>query len=151
MSTIDSGDRPRIVVGIDGSDESKQALRWARSLAPALGAQIEAIAVWHLPAGYGTVVVPEGWDPEQDMREVLVGTVREVVGAQLPEGLHLIVREGNAAKQLLDASTGAAMVVVGSRGHGGFTGLLLGSVSSSIAHHAGCPVLVVHGDVQPPA
>ena len=58
--------------------------------------------------------------------------------------------EGNAAKVLLEASEGARMLVVGSRGHGGFSGLLLGSVSAACAEHARCPVVVVHGDGPPP-
>jgi nucleotide-binding universal stress UspA family protein len=60
------------------------------------------------------------------------------------------VREGGAAKVLLEVSEGAAMVIVGSRGHGGFTGLLLGSVSANVAEHASCPVLIIHGDQAPP-
>ncbi len=56
------------------------------------------------------------------------------------------VREGGAAKVLLEASTGADMLVVGSRGHGGFSGLLLGSVSAGVSEHASCPVLIIHGD-----
>ena len=64
--------------------------------------------------------------------------------------MQLVVREGGAAKVLLEASEGAVMLVVGSRGHGGFAGLLLGSVSANVAEHAGCPVFIVHGDQPPP-
>jgi nucleotide-binding universal stress UspA family protein len=60
------------------------------------------------------------------------------------------VGEGGAAKVLLDACKGATMVVVGSRGHGGFSGLLLGSVSANLAEHAPCPVLIIHGHNGPP-
>jgi nucleotide-binding universal stress UspA family protein len=141
---------PFVVVGIDGSEESKQALRWARSLAVPLHAQVNAVAVWHLPYGYAAVAIPAEWDPKHDMERLLLDTVTEVVGSQLPESLRLIIREGNPAKELLDAATGAALIVVGSRGHGGFAGMLLGSVSSHVAEHAACPVLVVHGDAQPP-
>jgi nucleotide-binding universal stress UspA family protein len=65
--------------------------------------------------------------------------------------LRRLVSEGGAAKVLLDTSQGAIMTVVGSRGHGGFAGLLLGSVSANVAEHASCPVLVIHGDQAPPA
>jgi len=147
VSTIDG---PFVVVGIDGSEESQHALLWARALAVPLHAQVKAVAVWHLPYGYGAVAVPGDWNPKQDMEELLFETVTEVVGSQVPHDLHLVVREGNPAKELLDAAEGAAMIVVGSRGHGGFAGMLLGSVSSHVAEHATCPVLVVHGDLQPP-
>ena len=75
-----------------------------------------------------------------------------VFGDQRPAGLklELQVREGGAAKVLLGASEGADMLVVGSRGHGGFAGLLLGSVSANVAEHASCPVFIVHGDQAPP-
>jgi nucleotide-binding universal stress UspA family protein len=141
---------PFVVVGIDGSEQSKQALRWARYLAASLHAQVKAVAVWHLPYGYGAVAIPAEWNPKHDMEQLLFGSVTDVVGSQLPDDLHLVIREGNPAKELLDAATGAALIVVGSRGHGGFAGMLLGSVSSHVAEHATCPVLVVHGDTQPP-
>ena len=73
MTTTNTAEHPTVVVGIDGSEQSKQALRWARYLAAPLGAQVEAVAVWHLPAGYGAVAVPEGWNPKQDMQDVLAG------------------------------------------------------------------------------
>jgi nucleotide-binding universal stress UspA family protein len=73
-----------------------------------------------------------------------------VFGGRRPPGLRTDVREGNAARVLLEASEGARMLVVGSRGHGGFAGLLLGSVSAACAEHASCPVLVLHGTTPPP-
>lgn len=154
MTTTGTATRPFIVVGIDGSDESKSALRWARYLAGQVGARIDAVTAWQIPAGSGAVAIPSEWDPEADMRAVLVSCVQEVFGDALTEGpgedVHLVMRRGNPAKKLLEQSRGATMIVVGSRGHGGFAGLLLGSVSSSVAAHAECPVLVVHGTEPPP-
>jgi nucleotide-binding universal stress UspA family protein len=141
----------RIVVGVDGSAHSEQALRWAARLAAIFSARLEAVTAWDFPAAYGFVSVPSDWDPAGDMREVLDETVRAVFGDQPPVGLQRQVREGGAAKVLIEASQGAIMLVVGSRGHGGFAGLLLGSVSANVAEHAPCPVLVIHGGQAPPA
>ena len=110
---------------------------------------------WHPIAGYtgntaGWAAVPPDWNPAEDADRVLTGTVEEVFGATKPEGVILTVREGGAAHTLIDISSGARMLVVGSRGHGGFAGLLLGSVSAACAEHASCPVLVIHGSTPPP-
>lgn len=136
----------RIVVGVDGSAPSKAALRWAARIAATTGATVEAIAVWQFPEAYGWPVVMEGWRPDVDAEKLLQQTLDEVFGAQRPTGLQAVVTQGRARDVLLSASAGAEMLVVGSRGHGGFAGLLLGSVSAACAEHAHCPVLVVHGD-----
>jgi nucleotide-binding universal stress UspA family protein len=136
----------RIVVGVDGSASSKAALRWAALLATATGAIIEAIIVWEFPQTYGGPVALDDWHPDLDAGEVLQQTVDEVFGAQRPPGLQTTVARGHARDVLLSASDDAEMLVVGSRGHGGFAGLLLGSVSAACAEHAHCPVLVAHGD-----
>jgi nucleotide-binding universal stress UspA family protein len=141
----------RVVVGVDGAPSSRHALRWAASLAATYGARIEAVSAWEYPQSLGWAGITTGWDPEKDQRQVLEDTVTESFAGQRPAGLELHVREGGAARVLLDASKGALMVVVGSRGHGGFTGMLLGSVSASVAEHASCPVFIVHGDHEPPA
>jgi len=141
----------RIVVGVDGSPSSEQALRWGASLAAMMGARLEAVTAWDFPASYGFGSVPQDWDPAGDMRKVLDETVRAVFGDHPPAGLQRQVREGGAAQVLIEASQDAIMLVVGSRGHGGFAGMLLGSVSANVAEHASCPVLVIHGDQGPPA
>jgi nucleotide-binding universal stress UspA family protein len=140
----------RIVVGVDGSRHSQQALRWGAHFAGNFGARLEAVTAWEFPVMYGWGAVPPEWNPAQDMEKVLDETLRAVFGDQPLAGLRRQVREGGAAKVLLDASEGAIMLVVGSRGHGGFAGLLLGSVSANVAEHASCPVLVIHGDKPPP-
>lgn len=136
---------PRIVVGVDGSDQSQVALRWAARLAPGLGCRIDAVIAWRFPTGYA-FGIPDGWDPENDARVCLQEAVEATFEHDRPTDLQLLVRQGMPAKVLLDAGEGARMLIVGSRGHGGFTGLLLGSVSSAVAAHAHCPVLVVHPD-----
>lgn len=142
----------RIVVGVDGSAPSKLALRWAHHLAPAMGgAQIRAVIAWHSPTTYGWAgSVPEAWDPDADAARCLTDAVDEVFSGGRPLGMDLIVREGRAAKVLLEQSRGAALLIVGSRGRGGFPELLLGSVSLACAEHADCPVLVLHGNTAPP-
>lgn len=147
----DEAHPPRIVVGVDGSTQSRTALRWASWLAADTDARIEAVTAWQFPisTGWGGAAVPMNFDPEQDMQKVLTETVDATFGADRPAGMQLSVREGHPARVLLECSTGALMLVVGSRGHGGFAGLLLGSVSAHVAEHAGCPVLVVHGDRLP--
>jgi nucleotide-binding universal stress UspA family protein len=141
----------RIVVGVDGSRPSQQALRWGVHFAAIFGARLDAVIAWEFPSSYGWASVPPEWDPGQDMEKVLDDTVRAAFGDQPPAAMQRQVREGGAARVLLDACEGAIMLVVGSRGHGGFAGLLLGSVSANVAEHASCPVLVIHGDEAPPA
>jgi nucleotide-binding universal stress UspA family protein len=139
-------EQPRIVVGVDGSDQSKQALRWAARLAAAYDAELTAIAAWHYPLSYGVGGVEGLWDPQQDASKCLTQSVDEVFGPERPAHLELLVQHGNSAHVLLEQGETALMLVVGSRGHGGFAGLLLGSVSAAVAEHATCPVLVVHGN-----
>lgn len=146
----------RVVVGVDGSESSRQALRWAAFLATATSSTVQAVTAWQplsangWAVGYATVAVPDYWDPAADAEKVLVETVDQVFGADRPPLLETVVREGTAARVLLELSADARMLVVGSRGHGGFAGLLLGSVSSNCAEHAVCPVFVVHGSTPVP-
>ncbi len=140
----------RIVVGVDGSAQSRRALSWAARIAEATGASVDAVTAWHYPVSYGWSYVPDDWSPEVDAKRCLEETIAAVFPDGCPARLNLVVREGLPAKVLLEASKSAVVLVVGSRGHGGFTGLLLGSVSANCAEHASCPVLVVHGDQDPP-
>jgi nucleotide-binding universal stress UspA family protein len=140
----------RIVVGVDGSDSSKSALRWAARLLPLFGGEIEAVTSWEYPSSYGWgVALPSDWRPDLDAAKALEAAVDEVFGTERPPGLKCTVCEGRANYVLLQASEGADLLIVGSRGHGGFAGLLLGSVSAACTEHAKCPVLVAHGDPQP--
>ena len=139
----------RVVVGVDGSQPSKHALQWARFMAHVLDAAIDAVTVWDISAVMAEEWVDD-WNPEKDTAAQLHTTLEEVLGSQPLVPVREIVRRGSAARELVQASQGAQLLVVGSRGHGGFGGLLLGSVSSACAEHAHCPVLVIHGDTPPP-
>ena len=140
---------PRIVVGVDGSDESKCALRWAAYLATVAGASIDVVIAWDYPPSYGTAAAPD-WSPRQDAEQILAEALNDVFGSHRPKQLQTVVCEGNATRMLLDIGAGATMLIVGSRGRGGFVGLLLGSVSAAVAEQSTCPVVVVHGERLPP-
>ena len=140
----------RIVVGVDGSASSKAALAWAAGQARLTGATVEAIIAWQYPATYGYTMpaAPEiNYDYEQIAAGVIAGTVAEICGPGEPVKITSRVVEGNAAQVLLDASAGAELLVVGSRGHGGFFEALLGSVGQHCVHHATCPVVIVRNSV----
>ncbi|MET8626232.1 universal stress protein [Kitasatospora sp. NPDC004669] len=137
---------PRIVVGVDGSPASEQALRWAIDYAKAVGGSINAVAAWEYPAFYGwggTSVPAEVYNPEELAGKTLSESVTRVVGDDPGVRISKSVMPGNAAGALLQAAKGAALLVVGSRGLGGFSGVLLGSVSRHLTEHAPCPVVVV--------
>jgi nucleotide-binding universal stress UspA family protein len=152
MTPQDDIKGPRIVAGVDGSPSSLSALRWAIRQGALTGAAVDAVIAWHYPApaasgGYGMAVA--GFGPAWDFREIAEKTVTDAISSTLDPagGVRVRVRvvEGNAARVLLDASAGAALLVVGSRGHGGFTEALLGSVSQHLVQHAHCPVVIIRG------
>ena len=117
---------------------------------PLFGGEIEAVTSWEYPSSYGWgVALPSDWRPDLDAAKALEAAVDEVFGAERPPGLKCTTCEGRASYVLMEASEGADLLIVGSRGHGGFTGLLLGSVSAACTEHAKCSVLVAHGDPQP--
>ena len=131
----------RIVVGVDGSENSRQALRWAIEQAEGRKAHLEVIHAWEPPFGptWGTLGADLAAYQEQAQR-LLHNEVSKVAPASVDQ---LAVR-GPAASVLVELSKQADLIVVGARGHGGFAGLRLGSVSDQVAHHAECPVVVVH-------
>jgi nucleotide-binding universal stress UspA family protein len=133
--------QPRVVVGVDGSANSRRALRRAAEEVRAHGATLEVVLAWNL---LDEVTAPE-FDPhygEATARRDLEVIVSEELGDDHVEAT-LRIENDLPARVLLRAADGAWLVVVGSRGLGGFKGLLLGSVSQQIAHHAPCPVLIV--------
>jgi nucleotide-binding universal stress UspA family protein len=140
----------RIVVGVDGSARSKAALAWAVREAELTGATVEAVMAWHYPAMYGGYAwAPVAAMEAEDFRTVsaheLSKAIAETTDPAGPVKISTTVREGDAAEVLLDVADGADMLVVGSRGHSGFTGALLGSVSQHCAHHAPCPIVIIRG------
>jgi nucleotide-binding universal stress UspA family protein len=140
----------RIVVGVDGSEPSRHALQWAQFMAHALGAAIDAVMVWEITAAMAAAGWVDDWNPEKETAEQLRTTLAEVLGSSPPVPVRPMIRRGSAAHELIQASQGAQLLIVGSRGHGGFSGLLLGSVSSAAAQHAHCPIMIIHGDTPPP-
>jgi len=150
--TQPSGERERrIVVGVDGSVPSKAALAWAVKQARLTGAAVEAVMAWEFPVTYGyPVPVPSGIDYAGIAAEVVADAIAEVSSPGEPVKIRSMVAEGSPARVLLDASAGAELLVVGSRGHGGFTEALLGSVGQHCVHHATCPVVVIRDSVTGP-
>jgi nucleotide-binding universal stress UspA family protein len=147
----DSTPQPRVVVGVDGSEPSKRALEWGRFVAGAMDASLEAVSVWHTSATAAmAAVAPLDLDLDGYTARALHATVTEVLTGAPDVPVTEVVGQGSAAQVLLERSKQARLLVVGSRGHGGFAGLMLGSVSSACAEHAQCPVLVIHGDTPPP-
>jgi nucleotide-binding universal stress UspA family protein len=141
----------RIVVGVDGSSPSKAALAWAVEQAGLTGASVEAVIAWHYPIMVGGVpfapiAVAENADFGGFATKVLSDAIAETVDRDGPVKISSVVREGNAAQVLLDVAKGAELLVVGSRGHGGFTEALLGSVSHACVHHARCPVVIIRAE-----
>lgn len=133
----------RIIVGVDGSDSSLMALRRGAQIATALDAPLEAITTWEYPVtldGY----YPIDWSPEGDAEKTLADATAQAFQGSPPPGFTQTVIEGPTARVLIEQSAHASMLVLGSRGHGGFVGLLLGSVSATCAAHAHCPVLIMH-------
>lgn len=134
----------RIVVGIDGSDNAKQALRWAAKQAGYTGASLDVVGAWEYPATYGWVAVPDvNLDLAGYTQKALDEAVADVYGGDSAASVSTRVIQGHAAEVLVEASKGAELLVVGSRGYGGFADALLGSVSTYCVHHAHGAVTVV--------
>jgi len=140
-------DERRIVVGVDGSVPSKAALAWAAKQASLTGAVVEAVITWEFPATYGYPIPVSDVDWEDLATQVITGAIAEVSAMHAGAQITYKVMEGNAARVLVDESAGAELLVVGSRGHGGFAEALLGSTGQHCVHHATCPVVVIRDSV----
>ena len=139
----------RIVVGVDGSAGSRHALQWAANEARLRDAPLTVLLVWQWPAGaYGEVGLGAlDADLFEDLAKLAEQRLDEICTLVAPvlDGLDLERRvvEGAVAPVLVEAAGSADLLVLGTRGHGGFAGLLLGSVSQQCIHHSPCPTVVV--------
>lgn len=133
----------RIVVGVDGSSEAHAALQWAIDEARRRNTLVEAIHVWHVPLFVGHPYTSQfdvgRLSAEAEMLLDAAIDAVETTGVTVERR----VMTGGSAHVLVEEAKGASMLVVGSRGRGGFSGLLLGSVSQQAAHHAPCPIVIV--------
>jgi nucleotide-binding universal stress UspA family protein len=133
--------RERIVVGVDGSPASLNALRFAHRQADLTGAELHAVTTWAYPLSFDEPVDPTDW--QANAETILDIALGEALPTSAVAGVLRHVTEGHPAGALLGSVGAADMLVVGSRGHGGFTGMLLGSVSQHVVAHSPCPVVVV--------
>ena len=135
-----------VVVGTDGSEHAERALEWAAAEAARRGASVRIVTAWHVPAmvyagGYAPMVAPSVDEAgKQAAEEVAEAAAEKLRGSGLE--VEVSVCHAQAADALIEEAEDADLLVVGSRGHGGFTGLLLGSVGQC-AHHAPCPTVIV--------
>jgi nucleotide-binding universal stress UspA family protein len=134
-----------VVVGVDGSGPSRRALQWALDHARRRQLPLIAVHAWHLPSTATDFYAP--WPDPAELAERADRLVRGELGGVDTTGLiapvELRVVPDRPAAALVEDSRLASLVVVGSRGHGQLANTLLGSVSDHVAHHAGCPVVVV--------
>jgi nucleotide-binding universal stress UspA family protein len=143
----------RIVVGVDGSGGSIAALRWAAHEASLRGVAVHVVMAWQRPMQYGSAnVFGLGMDPSIDIEKSLEGAASEETTRLVEETrkerdvpITWETVEGHPAMALLAIAKDADILVVGSRGHGGFVSALLGSVSQHVVAHAQCPVVVIPG------
>ncbi|WP_222195191.1 universal stress protein [Modestobacter italicus] len=140
-----------VVVGHDGSDCAQQALTWAATLAERASWPLHVVRAWRIatapqPASWEPGYVPPMREYEQAVQADLEADVRSVLGAERAAAATCHVVHAAPVRTLIEAAQGADVLVVGARGRGGFAGLLLGSVSDQVTHHAPCPVTVVRSD-----
>jgi nucleotide-binding universal stress UspA family protein len=138
-----------VVVGIDGSAGAAAALRWAAAEARLRASRLLIVHAWKPIYANVLLLGPLGGFsgvPDSDTHRAAEALLEKATARLDAQDVEIECRavEGGAAEVLVAAATEGDLLVVGSRGHGGFAGLLLGSVSQQCAHHARCPVVVVH-------
>ena len=140
---------PGIIVGVDGSDHSRHALEWAIREAAVRHAPLTVLTVQQAVAGYwgGPILYPGDQDLAEEARERAQeetdSTLEKIDAESRPSSVTVRAVTGLPAEALLEAAAEADMLIVGSRGAGGFKRLLMGSVSVQVTHHARCPVVVI--------
>ena len=143
---------PGILVGVDGSEHASRALEWAVKMAADLHLPLTVLAVHQVAVSEWTgnpIVYPEDRAAEKEARQAVEKAIAEAagrLGGPSPDSVTVLSVSGNAARELIEASRNADMVVVGARGRGGFADLIMGSTSSQVVHHAHCPVVVMPHD-----
>jgi nucleotide-binding universal stress UspA family protein len=143
---------PGILVGVDGSEHASQALEWAMKMAAALHLPLTVLTVHEVAASHWTgnpIIYPEDRTAQEPARQAAEKAVAEAagrLGSSSPDSVTVLSVSGNAARELIEASRQVDLVVVGSRGGGGFASLMMGSTSSQVVHHAYCPVVVMPHD-----
>lgn len=133
----------RIVVGVDGSPSSVNALKEGARLAQELGGVVEAVAVWEMPTKHASYAALGIGSFEEGAKQILSDALFQAFGGDVPGTVSARLVQGGAATGLISVAEGARMLVVGRRGHGGLMSLLLGSVSASVVNQSPIPVLVV--------
>jgi nucleotide-binding universal stress UspA family protein len=137
-----------IVVGVDGSGHSQRALEWAMTEAAERKVPLTVMTVHELVKGYygGMVEYPSDRDLAEKTRQMVQAEVDQAlagIAGSRPESVTVRVASGSIVEELVSASKDADMLVVGSRGAGGFARLVMGSVSSLVTQHAACPVVII--------
>jgi nucleotide-binding universal stress UspA family protein len=145
MNSRQGDEQHRIVVGVDGFEPSKAALRWAIRQAKLTEAVVEAVTAWHVPVGTGWIPTADMPDYQEDAFVVLAEAVAEMCTLDPDVQVCPRVVEGRAGQVLVDEADGADLLVVGSRGHRGLAEALLGSVGQYCANYASCPVVIMRG------
>jgi nucleotide-binding universal stress UspA family protein len=141
-----NGGQQLVVVGVDGSTESVAALKWAGGYAAATGARVRAVMAWHFHSTVGPTTgrtpKPVTDEVSAEMTQTLMTAIAE---ADPGVSVEQVLGYGHPAEVLVNESDEADLLVVGNRGHGPFSGMLVGSVSINCVTHAHCPVVVVRG------
>jgi nucleotide-binding universal stress UspA family protein len=152
MATNENPDAPRrstslVVVGVDGSACAREALHFAVEEARLRHARLQIVTAWAVPATAYAGMFSPGLEPmlfEQNATAESRKALDDARGLAPDLQIDATTPNGSAAAELISAAGDADLLVVGSRGHGGFAGLLLGSVSQQLAQHAPCPVVIIH-------